>query len=111
MVGRRGRSAKPPRPLDPPYNVPDRLDATGVRMSSESALLRAVLTDPDADAPRRAYADFLADSSRPADQARGEFIHLQLDLAKQSGESPTWASRYARERELLERYRAAWEKQ
>ena len=79
-------------------------------MSSEPALLRAVLADPRADEPRRAYADFLAESSRPADQARGEFIHLQLDLAKQSGESPTWASRYARERELLERYRAAWEK-
>jgi uncharacterized protein (TIGR02996 family) len=80
-------------------------------MSSEPALLRAVLANPDADAPRRAYADFLAESSRPADQARGEFIHLQLDLAKQSGESPTWATRYARERELLERYRPAWEKQ
>jgi uncharacterized protein (TIGR02996 family) len=78
--------------------------------SAEPDLLRAVLADPRADQPRRAYADFLAQSSRPADQARAEFIHLQLDLAKQSGESPTWAVRFGRERELLERWRAAWEK-
>jgi uncharacterized protein (TIGR02996 family) len=76
----------------------------------ESALLRAVLADPQADEPRRAYADFLTGSSRATDQARAEFIHLQLDLARSSGESHTWAARVGRERELLERYRAAWEK-
>jgi uncharacterized protein (TIGR02996 family) len=78
--------------------------------SAEPDLLRAVLADPQAEQPRRAYADFLAESSRPADQARAEFIHLQLDLAKQPGDSPTWALRFGRERELLDRYRAAWEK-
>ena len=78
--------------------------------SAEPELLRAVLADPQNDAPRRAYADFLAESSRPADQARAEFIHLQLDLARQPGDSPSWITRFGRERELLERYRAAWEK-
>lgn len=78
-------------------------------MSSEAALLQAVLADPTADEPRRAYADFLAESPRPADQARARFIHLQLDLAHQSGESPSWATRFGQERELLERYRPAWE--
>src|SRR5262245_13271516 len=78
--------------------------------SDEPALLRAVLADPQADEPRRAYADFLAVSSRPADHARAEFIHLQLDLARSSGESHTWAARVGRERELLERYRTAWER-
>src|SRR5918993_1165617 len=28
----------------------------------------------------------------------------------QPGDSPTWVTRFGRERELLERYRAAWEK-
>jgi uncharacterized protein (TIGR02996 family) len=78
--------------------------------AAEPDLMRAVLTNPQADEPRRAYANFLAESSRPSDQARAEFIHLQLDLAKQSGDSPTWAARFGRERELLERYRVAWEK-
>lgn len=77
---------------------------------AEPDLLRAVLADPQADQPRRAYADFLAQSSRPADQARAEFIHLQLDLARQAGDSPTWALRFGRERELLDRWRAAWER-
>ena len=77
--------------------------------SDESALLRAVLADPQADEPRRAYADFLTRSDRPSDQARAEFIHLQLDLNKQSGEGHTWAERVGRERELLDRYRPVWE--
>jgi uncharacterized protein (TIGR02996 family) len=78
--------------------------------SDEPALLRAVLADPEADEPRRAYADLLTGSSRPADQGRAEFIHLQLDLARSPGDSHTWPARVGRERELLERYRAAWEK-
>src|SRR5262245_59688205 len=77
---------------------------------AEPDLLRAVLADPQADQPRRAYADFLAQSSRPADQGRAEFIHLQLDLARQAGDSPTWALRFGRERELLDRWRPAWER-
>jgi uncharacterized protein (TIGR02996 family) len=78
--------------------------------SDEPALLRAVLADPDADEPRRAYAAFLAQSERPADQARAEFIHTQLDLNHQSSEGHTWAERVGRERDLLERYRTIWEK-
>ena len=76
----------------------------------EPAFLRAVLADPSADEPRCAYAAFLAQSERPADQARAEFIHIQLDLNRQSIEGHTWAERVGRERELLERYRTIWEK-
>ncbi|HEX3148547.1 MAG TPA: hypothetical protein VHR66_10715 [Gemmataceae bacterium] len=78
--------------------------------SDEPALLRAVLADPLADEPRRAYAAFLAQSERPTDRARAEFIYTQLDLNRQSGEGHTWAERVGRERELLERHRVAWEK-
>src|SRR6059058_2010434 len=48
---------------------------------AESSLLRAVLADPDADEPRLAYADHLAESSRTNDQARAEFIRVQIELA------------------------------
>jgi uncharacterized protein (TIGR02996 family) len=42
---------------------------------SEEELLAAIYAQPDADAPRAVYADFLAERGDP----RGEFIALQLD--------------------------------
>ena len=63
-------------------------------MTSEPALLRAVLADPDADEPRRAYAAFLAESPRPADQARGCRLHVDgQDLLVGPGERLTDADR------------------
>ncbi|HJZ91023.1 MAG TPA: hypothetical protein VKE40_09135 [Gemmataceae bacterium] len=73
-------------------------------------MLRAVVTDPDADAPRLANAEHLQASSRTADRARSEFIRLQVDLARLTGNEPQWPGLVWRERELLERYRAAWER-
>jgi uncharacterized protein (TIGR02996 family) len=77
---------------------------------NEASLLGAVLADPAADSPRLAYAAFLAESSRSADQARAEFIRLQIELTHLPDNDPQWADRVGRERELLERYRALWEK-
>ncbi|HKB01732.1 MAG TPA: TIGR02996 domain-containing protein, partial [Gemmataceae bacterium] len=76
----------------------------------EASLLGAVLADPDADAPRLAYAGFLAESSRTPDQARAEFIRVQIDLARLPADDAGWPVRVGRERELLEKYRAVWEK-
>lgn len=76
----------------------------------EASLLGAVLADPDADEPRLIYAEFLAETSRSADQARAEFIRLQIDLARRPADDPDWPARVGRERELLEKYRAVWEK-
>jgi uncharacterized protein (TIGR02996 family) len=76
----------------------------------EAPLLGAILADPAADEPRLAYADFLAQSSRTADQARAEFIRLQIDLAHLPDEDARWPGMIGRERDLLERYRALWEK-
>src|SRR3954454_19954831 len=76
----------------------------------EASLLAAVLDDPDADAPRLAYADFLAESSRAADLARAEIIRLQIELTHLPDDDPRWPGLVGRERDLLERYRAVWEK-
>src|SRR5207244_1721028 len=73
-------------------------------------LLRAVLEAPDADEPRLAYADQLANSSRAVDQFRAEFIRLQIELHHLPDSDPKWPKLIGRERELLEQYRAAWER-
>jgi uncharacterized protein (TIGR02996 family) len=78
--------------------------------ADEASALRAVLTAPEADEPRRAYAEWLAASSRPADRARAEFIRLQLELEFLPDADPRWPTLVGRERELLERHRSAWEK-
>jgi uncharacterized protein (TIGR02996 family) len=76
----------------------------------EASLLRAVLAAPDADEPRLAYADRLAESSRNSDLARAEFIRLQIELAQLPDEDPRWPTLIGRERELLGRYRTGWER-
>ena len=76
----------------------------------EASLLRAVLAAPDADEPRLAYADRLAESSRTSDQAHAEFIRLQIELAQLPDEDSRWPTLIGRERELLARYRTGWER-
>src|SRR5262245_8224271 len=77
---------------------------------AESSLLRAVLADPDGDEPRLAYADLLADSSGSSDQARAEFIRIQIELARLPDNDPRWPTLVGQEHELLGRYRTTWEK-
>lgn len=77
---------------------------------AESSLLRAVLADPDADKPRLAYAEHLTKSSRTSNQARAEFIRVQIELAQLPDNDPRWPTLVGREHELLGRYRTAWEK-
>jgi uncharacterized protein (TIGR02996 family) len=76
----------------------------------EASRLRAVLAAPDADQPRIAYADRLAQSLRTSDRARAEFIRLQIELAHLPDGDPRWPTLIGRERELLGRYRAGWER-
>jgi uncharacterized protein (TIGR02996 family) len=49
-------------------------------MTEEAALLRVVLDDPDADAPRLAYADWCGRQEGEAWIAREEFIRTQIRL-------------------------------
>ena len=48
-------------------------------MTTENALLAAVLAAPDDDLPRLVYADWLEENGQPE---RAEFIRVQCDLAK-----------------------------
>jgi uncharacterized protein (TIGR02996 family) len=64
---------------------------------SEEDLLAAVYANPDDDAPRSVYADWLQERGDP----RGEFIALQLE------KSPTKEAQ-ARIRELLKKHERAW---
>lgn len=74
-----------------------RADELREREARSAALLDAVYADPDADAPRLVYADWLASLGHP----RGEFIGLQL--ARQHG-GPT----SDREQALLARHGDEW---
>jgi uncharacterized protein (TIGR02996 family) len=61
----------------------------------ERALIRAIVADPDSNAPRRVYADWLDEHGRPE---RAEFIRLQCNLQEM----------HAREQELIERNGDRW---
>lgn len=69
-------------------------------MADEQApLLEAVLAKPTDDAPRAVYADWLQERGDP----RGEFIALQLALARRDD-----AAKQARADELLARHSLEW---
>lgn len=50
-------------------------------MADEIALLKAVLSGPDEDAPRLSFAEWCEGRSEPTTRARGDFIRTQLSLA------------------------------
>ncbi len=68
------------------------------REARSAELLAAIYADPDADAPRLVYADWLAALGDP----RGEFISLQLARSGHGGPPSE------RERELLARHADEW---
>jgi uncharacterized protein (TIGR02996 family) len=72
-------------------------------MNYEEAFLQSILEAPDDDLPRQAYADWLLDQG---DQ-RGEFIHIQCRLARETSESVR-RQLEARERELLAAHEEEW---
>ncbi len=69
-------------------------------MSEASAFLKAILENPDDDAPRLVFADWLEEHG---DGPRAEFIRAQVELAK----PPAPRSR-TRRRELERRVKALW---
>lgn len=73
------------------------------------SLLDHVLADPDSDAPRLVYADWLLEQPNAIAQARGEFIQIQCRLAALPDEaSPERTALVRREAALLARYERAW---
>jgi uncharacterized protein (TIGR02996 family) len=71
---------------------------------TELALLRAVIDDPDHDAPRLVYADWLLDYGDP----RGEYIVLQCKLATLSVRDPDYRGLASRSIDLFNQHRRAW---
>ena len=81
-------------------------------MRDDAGLLKAVLTEPDQDKPRLAYAAWLRDRPRAsaAQRARAELIRVQIDLEHLRDGDRSWPELARRERELLEAFQRAWEK-
>src|SRR5947209_8153059 len=75
-------------------------------MIDHAAYLGRILADPDADAPRLAYADALSAAGDP----RGELIRLQCELAPtfRGVAIPGADAKSARESELLRAHADEW---
>jgi uncharacterized protein (TIGR02996 family) len=74
-------------------------------VTDEDALLRAVIADPDDDAPRLIYADWLDEYGH---SNRAEFIRVQIALFGQLRNDARFADLRRRERRLLRRYAQQW---
>jgi uncharacterized protein (TIGR02996 family) len=76
-------------------------------MTHEEVFLQDVLENPDDDAPRLVYADWLLDRGDADGAGRAEFIQLQCALARPGPDAPRAALR-ARERGLLDAHHRDW---
>lgn len=73
-------------------------------MTEDEAFLQAILEEPDADAPRLMYADWLDERDDP----RAEFIRVQCTLASAVMGAARRAELKQRERALLRQYQDEW---
>jgi uncharacterized protein (TIGR02996 family) len=73
-------------------------------MMHDDAFLQIILENPDDDAPRLIYADWLEERGDP----RGEFIRVQCELARLPQRHPGRAALEAREAQLLAEHENAW---
>jgi uncharacterized protein (TIGR02996 family) len=74
-------------------------------MLVEGAFLQAILADPEDDAPRLIYADWLEENGEPD---RAEFIRVQCALAGMTRTDPRWPALWDRERDLIVANGHAW---
>ncbi|MCE9533552.1 MAG: TIGR02996 domain-containing protein [Planctomycetes bacterium] len=79
-------------------------------MADETALLGAVLREPQADAPRIAYADWLRQKGGAANLARADLIRVQIEFELCGEQDRHWPQLARLERELLTQWRATWER-
>jgi uncharacterized protein (TIGR02996 family) len=73
-------------------------------MTPNDAFLQAILEDPDDDAPRLVYADWLEERGDP----RGEFIRVQCHLARMGQGDPRCPALQYQEQQLLGAHWAEW---
>src|SRR4051794_33447884 len=79
-------------------------------MSLEEAFLRDICANPDEDAPRLIYADWLDEQGEPAGVARAGFIRAQIALAIPQTEEREKKALVGRQDALLKKWRATWTK-
>jgi uncharacterized protein (TIGR02996 family) len=75
---------------------------------TDEAFLLAITDEPDEDAHRLAYADWLDDAGGPDRAARAEFIRAQVGLARLPAGDPRHGELHRRALELLDTHRDAW---
>ena len=73
---------------------------------SRDALFQAILANPEDDAVRLVYADWLDEHGNAA---RAEFIRVQIRLAQLAPCDLEWPSLRQRELTLLQEHRRTWE--
>src|SRR5262245_32988540 len=74
-------------------------------MSTEDAFLKAIAKDPENDAPRLVFADWLDEHGQPE---RAEFIRLQCALIELPENHPDRPPKAARAEQLLKVHEKAW---
>jgi uncharacterized protein (TIGR02996 family) len=73
--------------------------------ATDTAFLRTILADPDDDAPRLIYADWLDEQG---DADRAEFIRLQVQLSRMLPGEPGWGPMFGRSHELKQLHHVEW---
>ena len=77
-------------------------------MTEGESLLASVIADPDDDAIRLVYADWLEEYGGDAGAARAEFIRVQIEKESKKRADPKKAALEAREKELLGLHADGW---
>ena len=72
------------------------------------AFLRTIVENPDDDAPRLVYADWLDETEDPANAARAEFIRLQIRFEGLPADDPQRPRLALHEKALLKKYAKKW---
>src|SRR5688572_9295030 len=76
--------------------------------SDESALLQTIVENPDDDAPRLVYADWLDEHGQPE---RAEFIRVQCAAAQLPAGNPQRAELTKREQAILRDCLPVWKRE
>lgn len=74
------------------------------------AFIRTIVANPEDDAPRLVYADWLDETEDKANADRAEFIRLQIRLETLPVNDPQRPRLLNREQALLKKYSKAWAK-
>src|SRR3954464_7715872 len=77
-------------------------------MADHEGFLQDILANPDDDAPRLIYADWLEEDGGAEGRDRAAFIRLQCERARLPEGDPKAARLKTRERKLLKPHAAAW---